>query len=91
MAEERKSARQKMQNIMVENRKHMTVTGVLDVPKFTENAVLLKTELGKLIIRGNNFRITKLDVENGLADIEGNINSFEYAGKALGKVFGHGG
>ena len=88
--EEKRNARQKMQNIMMENRKRLTVSGVLDVPKFTENMVLLKTELGKLLVKGSNFRVTKLDMENNLADIEGNINSMEYAGKAQRKVFPHG-
>ena len=90
MAEGQKNSRVQAQNIVIESRKKIAVTGVLDVPRFSDTAIMLKTQLGKLSIKGSDFRITKLDVDNGLAEIEGMVNSVDYSGGLPKKVFGRG-
>lgn len=68
-----------MQNIFIENRKSAAITGVQDVIRFNDDVVALKTELGQLTIKGNNLKITKLDVENGNVEIIGAVQNVSYA------------
>lgn len=74
--------RPKNQNMMVENRKKLSVTGVNDVSRFSDASISLKTELGPLTVKGSNLRILKLDLENTIIDIEGTIDGLDYGGKA---------
>ena len=45
-------------NIMLENRRRLSVSGVIDVDSFDEENVVLMTELGALIVKGGDFRGT---------------------------------
>ena len=40
-----------MQNIFLENRKKLNVTGVLDVLNFDEQIITVETELGVLVVK----------------------------------------
>jgi sporulation protein YabP len=65
-------------NIIIENRKKMSVSGVLDVISFDDNSVLLETANGALNVVGENFRINKLNVDIGELTIDGDIAGFNY-------------
>lgn len=65
-------------NIIIESRAKMSVTGVTDVISFDDNAVVLDTELGGMIINGRNFRINKLNVDIGELTVDGEIDGFTY-------------
>ena len=52
-------------NIILENRKKMTLTGVEEVISFDDEKILLNTKLGALTIKGQNLKMNKLDVQNG--------------------------
>lgn len=80
--EKQRQQRPRNQNMMLENRKKLSVTGVNDVSRFSDANILLKTELGSMTIKGSNLRILKLDLENTIIDIEGTIDSLDYGGKA---------
>lgn len=69
----------KVQNIILENRKSLTVSGVNDVDSFDEQTVMLYTELGELTIRGEDLHMNQLDVGTGDVSIEGNICSLSYS------------
>lgn len=92
MAEERKiPVSNAGQNIFVENREKIRVSGVMDVRSFNENCVYIETELGELLISGENLRINKLNLEQFELVVEGYILSIEYdeKGKRSGKgLFG---
>ena len=55
-------------SIEVKDRAKMIITGVNDVSEFSDNAVKLKTNLGGLMIRGNNLSINKLNTPNGFTE-----------------------
>ena len=74
--------RAKNQNIMMENRKKMSITGVNDVLRFGDNSVVMKTEQGQLVVKGMGLRIVKLDLENTVVELEGTIDSVDYSGKS---------
>ena len=67
-------------NAILNDRKHLVLSGVLDVEKFDENAVVLYTELGKLCVKGRDLNLMKLDINDlsGEIVIEGNIDALEY-------------
>jgi sporulation protein YabP len=77
-------------------RKTASITGVNDVLSFDAGEVLLQTEQGVLMIRGNELHVNRLSLEKGEVDIDGRINSLTYsdggnAGKSgeslLGRLF----
>lgn len=66
-------------NIIIENRRKINATGVIDVISFDEDGVTLDTELGSMIIKGADFKINKLNTENGEFVIEGLVSSIIYS------------
>lgn len=96
--EERKMAykdnNQAVQNLILENREKLTISGVVDVLSFDDQIVILETELGMLTIKGEDLRINKLSIDTQDVIIEGNIVSLSYSdkeerksGNLLGKIF----
>lgn len=95
LIEDKKNVKPKIQNLILENRQKLSVSGVLDVESFNDEAVMIDTELGGLIIRGENLRINKLNIDSSELSIEGDIISCEYCDTEtrskgsgfLGKIF----
>ena len=86
MVEEKKTYHQTSnQNVILENRKTMSVSGVRDVDSFDENAVALYTELGNMLISGSDLHISRLNIENGEVIINGTVDSIVYRGDAVKK------
>ena len=48
-----------IQNIVLENREKLSISGVLDVLSFDDQIVIVETELGLLTIKGENLKINK--------------------------------
>ena len=78
IVEEKKSMKSRSQNLILENRERLSITGVLDVESFNEENAVLDTELGILIIKGDDLHINKLNLENAELVIEGDIVSCSY-------------
>ena len=83
-----------VQNLILENREKLSISGVLDVLSFDDQIVILETELGMLTIKGEDLRINKLSIDTQDVIIEGNINTLTYSdkeekknGSLLGKIF----
>lgn len=55
------------------------VTGVLDVLAFDLNEVLLETEQGMLMVKGNDLHVNRLSLEKGEVDLTGHIDSVAYS------------
>lgn len=66
-------------NLVLEDRRMLTVSGVSDVDSFDEETVIVFTDLGELTIRGSNLHINRLSVEVGELTVEGNISALIYA------------
>lgn len=66
-------------------RKTAAITGVNDVLSFDAGEVLLQTEEGILMIRGNELHVNRLTLEKGEVDIDGKIDSLTYSDSAGGK------
>lgn len=72
-------------NLLLENRKKLTLSGVVEVISFDEQKIDLTTNLGNLTIKGEELKMNKLDVQNGDVIIAGIIASIVYNGKVLKK------
>lgn len=70
-----------MQNIFLENRNKLNVTGVLDVLNFDEQIITVETELGVLIVKGCDLKLNKYNLDDTELSIEGEINSLTYEDK----------
>ena len=66
------------QNILLEGRKKVVVSGVIDVECFDDNAITLITVLGTLLIKGNDMKIEKLHLEQGEVVATGSFYLAEY-------------
>ena len=52
-----------IQNIVLENREKLSISGVLDVLSFDDQIIIVETELGLLTIKGEDLRINKLSID----------------------------
>lgn len=94
--EERKSmSTTVIQNLVLENREKLSISGVLDVLSFDDQVVIVETELGLLNVKGDNLRINKLSIDTSEVVVEGEICNLAYSeknldkkgGSLLGKIF----
>ena len=69
----------KPHKLMLTNRKNCTINGVNDVLSFDVSEILLETEQGMLMIKGNELHVSRLTLEKGEVDIEGRIDSIAYS------------
>ena len=83
-----------IQNLVLENRGKLSISGVLDVLSFDDQIVMVETELGLLTVKGEELRINKLSIDTQDVIIEGSITSLSYSEKEekkstslLGKIF----
>ena len=51
----------------------------MDVLSFDVVEILLETELGMLLIKGQDLHVNRLSLEKGEVDIEGRIDSLTYS------------
>ena len=85
--EEKKTG--KVHGLTLKERKYGKLTGVQDIHSFNENEVLLLSEAGKILLKGeqlhvrnlNLLQVKSLDREKGEAEIEGKVNSVSYLTK----------
>lgn len=85
--DDRNTARDIPQNIIIENRSKMSVSGVEDVENFDDGAIALYTNRGMLTVRGAGLHIERLSLETGELAVEGTIDSLEYIDRAEGGGF----
>ena len=68
-------------SLMLENRQNGRITGVKDIKSFDEKEILLFTQAGKLVIKGEQLQVKQLDLEKGEVDLEGKVDSLTYLSK----------
>ncbi|MDD3840593.1 MAG: sporulation protein YabP [Clostridia bacterium] len=79
MEDKRVANTSKTQNVYIQNRTRMTVTGIEDVDSFNEESVILFTSYGILTIVGQDLHINKLNIEEGELIIQGKIIGVNYS------------
>lgn len=92
---EEKNFTNEIQNIVLENREKLNISGVKDVLSFDDQIIIVQTTLGLLTIKGENLRVNKLNIDTSDFSIDGNISSLAYSNSEsfkehtsfLGKIF----
>jgi sporulation protein YabP len=67
------------QNIVLENREKLNITGIVDVLSFDDQIIIIETELGLLTIKGEDLKINKLSIDTSDFMVDGKINSLTYS------------
>ncbi len=73
------SGNSRIHKVVMTNRRNCTVNGVNDVLSFDIHEILLETEQGMLMIKGDELHVSRLTLEKGEVDIDGKIDSFTYS------------
>ena len=68
-----------IQNLVLENREKLSISGVKDVLSFDDQIVIVETELGLLTVKGENLRINKLSIDTSEVIVEGEVSSLSYS------------
>lgn len=68
-----------MHKVAMTNRRNCIVGGVKDVLSFDIHEILLETEQGMLMIKGDELHVSRLTLEKGEVDIDGRIDSLTYS------------
>ena len=63
----------------LENRNAASLTGVREVVSFDENQVVMDTDMGLLTIKGKDLHVSRLTVEKGELEVEGQVDRLAYA------------
>ena len=69
------------QNLIIESRERLFISGVTDIESFDEEQLLVKTVLGDMIIAGKRFNVKKLNVDSGDLELVGYVISITYREK----------
>ena len=64
--------------LTLDARKQLTVTGVTEVVRFDEGAVIARTELGTVVVQGKDLQLKTLLPEGGQVSVAGNISALIY-------------
>ena len=70
-----------IQNLVLENREKLSISGVLDVLSFDDQVVMVETELGLLTVKGENLKINKLSLDTSEVIVEGDVSYLAYSEK----------
>ncbi|MFW6022514.1 MAG: sporulation protein YabP [Halanaerobiaceae bacterium] len=85
MSNEENKVFQGKQNLTLNDRKFLAISGVKEVISYNEDKVLLQTTQGIMDIKGNELNIQKLNLDEGNVKIEGLIISLIYTDKTKEK------
>ena len=69
-------------NINITQRRNINISGVKKIDNFDDKEFLLETNMGFLLIKGNELEIIKLDTYQGDVSIKGKIDSLSYLQQA---------
>ena len=65
--------------LMMEDRGKMSMTGIVDVISFDEDQVVLDTDKGLLTIKGKDLCVSRLTLDKGEVDVDGQADSLIYS------------
>lgn len=64
--------------LTLEERSRLTLTGVTEVDRFEDTAVVLQTSLGTLIVQGRELKLKTLSLEGGQVEVRGRVTALAY-------------
>ena len=84
---------QEQHALTLTRREALTVTGVTEVVSFEDDAVMLRTAMGDLLVQGRQLHLKELSVAGGQVAVEGTVCALIYeearpSGGWLHRLFG---
>ena len=76
--EENRPRAEAAHHIILEEREQLSVSGVEEVESFDENTIVMLTNRGTLIVRGEELHIVTLSLDGGVWMVVGTIDSLTY-------------
>ena len=64
--------------LKVIDRREISLTGIKKITSFDNEEFLMESNMGIILLKGNNLEILKLDTHDGNVKIKGKIISFTY-------------
>lgn len=74
-----KTAQKSSHKVELDHLHAMSVTGVEDVPTFTDKTIVIRLKGETLTVSGQNLAVKNLDVTEGKLQIEGQVNALKYS------------
>ena len=65
--------------VVLNDRNQGSLTGILDVISFDESMIVLDTDMGLLTIKGKDLHVSRLTLDKGEIDIDGQAESLVYS------------
>lgn len=79
------------QNVIIENRTRISITGVIEVNAFSDREITLTLKDNKrIVVIGTNLKIVNFDNKNGNFSAQGVVDELKYKGaqeKLIKRVF----
>nr|WP_082235817.1 sporulation protein YabP [Halobacillus massiliensis] len=79
------SRQQPEHNVKIWSRRNVEITGVKEVDSFDSEEFLLQTNMGYLVIRGENLQMKNLNLDDGEVSIKGRIYEMTYLDENQGE------
>lgn len=67
--------------LTLENREHLTLSGISDVDSFNDEEIVAICSCGELTIKGELLHIEELNLETGYVSVSGKVTSLTYSEK----------
>ena len=64
--------------LTLDGREKLTMSGVMEVMRFDDSAVVLRTELGILTVLGQGLRLNTLSTDGGQMAVTGQVTALSY-------------
>ena len=64
--------------LTLNERRQLSMTGVSEVVNFDETTVVLRTQLGILVVSGQELQLKTLSPQGGQVEVEGDIAALHY-------------
>ena len=79
--------------LTLNERKKLALTGVTEVVSFDDTSVVLHTQMGTLVIHGQDLQLKNLSLEGGQITVDGTVSAMLYeesrqTGSWLRRLFG---
>jgi sporulation protein YabP len=66
-------------NLVLNNRNELNITGIKKVKSTEPNSVIANLDNGNIIISGSNLSVSRLDIKEGVLELNGIIDSIKYS------------
>ena len=68
--------------LVLDSRRKLSMTGVIEVESFDESAIQLTTTRGPVLIRGSGLHLQMLSLDGGQVAVDGTVDSISYEDEA---------